>query len=741
MTTQNTEQMGGSTASLVTTAATAPDATDISKSLVISLDENQVNDLTEGVSDLDELDNILRDIEIVDSDELADPNDPFDENEVSADVFIILNDDSIDGLIAPNSENFERFKKLLNGIRVIERSDINNLSLSDPSIIGKVFVALDDNQVQDLNDVETVKDLDKALGDIKVIENSELSNELSDELISALSTSQANDIDSFDNLSTLNSQLLTTVTVVQQADLEDYASGNDITGGNGNDDLNGTAGNDTLNGGEGNDTLSGGEGDDILNGNDGEDSLSGGEGNDTLNGNAGNDTLNGGSNNDDLNGSNGNDLLIGNQGSDTLRGQKGDDTLQGEQNNDSLDGGSGADSLSGGGANDTLNGQQGNDSINGDGGNDSIDGGNEDDVLDGGGGKDTLTGGLGADTFTIAADTDTDVITDFLDGTDRLAVSGNLNYNQLKFEQRGADTVILQGNSATAPMLAILQNVTANSLSQDDFIKQMMTGDEEDNSLQGGAGDDEIKGLGGNDTLSGMGGSDTLSGGEGNDSINGDKGNDTLSGGKGNDAIQGSQGLDTINGGADNDSLSGGNDNDSLNGGSGNDTLNGGDGADTLNGENGTNELNGNNGDDSLTGGNGTDTLSGGNDNDTLIGGNGADILVGGNGADSLSGEGGTDTLEGNKGADTLSGGTGKDTLTGGKGNDQFVLALNQGADTITDFQNGKDLIKLDGGLSLGQLTIKQQGEDTRILANGSLLAILQDVQRTAIDNSDFISG
>ncbi len=121
-----------------------------------------------------------------------------------------------------------------------------------------------------------------------------------------------------------------------------------------------------------------------------------------------------------------------------------------------------------------------------------------------------------------------------------------------------------------------------------------------------------------------------------------------------------------------------------LSGGDGNDLIVAGAGADVLIGDMGYDTLWGGAGDDTLIGGSGEhspedgdDELAGGEDDDDLFGGAGDDVLVGGNGDD------------------WLAGGEGDDTLTGGAGADVFVFEPHHGADTITDFMHGEDLIDL----------------------------------------------
>jgi hypothetical protein len=67
-----------------------------------------------------------------------------------------------------------------------------------------------------------------------------------------------------------------------------------------------------------------------------------------------------------------------------------------------------------------------------------------------------------------------------------------------------------------------------------------------------------------------------------------------------------------------------------------------------------------------------------------------SDTLVGKAGTDELNGYAGDDHLNGLAGNDTIDGGRGNDTLDGGLGSDVFVFeSLNEGKDTITDFQAG----------------------------------------------------
>ncbi|MBC6476661.1 MAG: S8 family serine peptidase [Hormoscilla sp. GM7CHS1pb] len=130
-------------------------------------------------------------------------------------------------------------------------------------------------------------------------------------------------------------------------------------------------------------------------------------------------------------------------------------------------------------------------------------------------------------------------------------------------------------------------------------------------------------------------------------------------------------------------------------------------------------------GDDTLVGGPGSDRLHGGHGNDSLVGGEGNDRLIGGisDGKDTLIGGNGNDRLNGGDGNDTLDGGKGNDDLRGGKGADTFILRPGDGKDTIRDFENGIDSIRISTNFE-----IVSQGRDTLIKAGGETLAVLENV-------------
>ncbi len=108
-------------------------------------------------------------------------------------------------------------------------------------------------------------------------------------------------------------------------------------------------------------------------------------------------------------------------------------------------------------------------------------------------------------------------------------------------------------------------------------------------------------------------------------------------------------------------------------------------------------------GNDTIKGNFTANVITGGGGDDYLVGGRGDDVVWGGSGNDQLRGDKGDDTLEGGSGNDVLRGGLGTDTMTGGAGADTFIFRRTKdfsdttSSDTITDFEDGVDHIKLNG--------------------------------------------
>ncbi|MDN5788267.1 CAP domain-containing protein [Pseudorhodobacter sp.] len=297
-------------------------------------------------------------------------------------------------------------------------------------------------------------------------------------------------------------------------------------------------------------------------------------------------------------------------------------------------------------------------------------------------------------------------------------------------------------------------------------------------SLEGAGGADDLTGNKGNNTLMGRAGDDRIEGGDGNDLLRGDDGNDYLHGNSGNDTVSGGVGNDEAIGGPGDDMVSGGDGNDTLTGGNGADTLDGGDGDDLIFAQAGDDVVYGGDGRDSVHLGIGSDiyvgngsgsdtvrglaghdTITGGSDgdllmghlghdvidgaggNDTIEGGIGHDRLSGGDGNDLLDGAPGWDTIEGGAGNDTLIGSLGNDQMTGGSGADTFVFTARSGWDTVTDYEDGTDILNITyARASYAQLNIAQDGADVTIWY-GSGGIVLQDTHLSQISADDFIFG
>uniref|UniRef100_UPI002617A77F calcium-binding protein n=1 Tax=uncultured Ruegeria sp. TaxID=259304 RepID=UPI002617A77F len=107
--------------------------------------------------------------------------------------------------------------------------------------------------------------------------------------------------------------------------------------------------------------------------------------------------------------------------------------------------------------------------------------------------------------------------------------------------------------------------------------------------------------------------------------------------------------------------------------------------------------------------------------------------------ADELFGGAGDDQLDGGMGADLLNGGLGTDILTGGSGTDVFYFDENFGTDTITDFEDGSDLIRIGiVGTSYSDLDITDNNGDVLITIDGHGSIMLEDINSSLISEDDF---
>lgn len=343
----------------------------------------------------------------------------------------------------------------------------------------------------------------------------------------------------------------------------------------------------------------------------------------------------------------------------------GDDQLQGTTDSDTIAAGDG---------NDEIDGLDGDDTLFGQGGDDTLRGGEGDDIVAGGSGNDTLDGGEGFDTA------------DYSDASSGVRVQLNTGI-ALNDGDGGTDTLIG------------FENVTGSA------FDDLLIGDADANTLDGGQARDVLIGGDGDDTLiGGSGAANELYGGSGDDTYILDA-NDTiveLAGG-GTDTVRASINIVNLaanvenlvftgtgvfrgNGNASDNTITGGAGDDILFGGAGSDTLNGGAGFDTADFSQASSGVVArlDSGLVSQDGDGGTDTLT---SIEALVGSSFDDLLIGGLGDDLLDGGLGRDVLIGGAGNDLIRGGQGvPNELYGGEGDDTYILDAN---DTIVELAGG----------------------------------------------------
>jgi hypothetical protein len=143
-------------------------------------------------------------------------------------------------------------------------------------------------------------------------------------------------------------------------------------------------------------------------------------------------------------------------------------------------------------------------------------------------------------------------------------------------------------------------------------------------------------------------------------------------------------------------------------------------------------------GDDTLQGTSKGDTIRGFAGNDTILGLGGNDRLLGEVGNDRLAGGVKNDLLLGGSGNDILDGGSGNDVMTAGSGRDRILLRRKEGFDRVTDFRNNLDKIDLVG-VSFGQLTLSQQGNNVLIKLGGANVLLIENIDQSLLNRSDFV--
>lgn len=187
-------------------------------------------------------------------------------------------------------------------------------------------------------------------------------------------------------------------------------------------------------------------------------------------------------------GGDGNDVLRGSRGADILDGQRGNDTLHGLGNDDDLTGGPGRDRVFGGAGDDDL-----------------FDG-----ETDRQSARDVYRGGSSRDTESQADRGDT------------------IDYSKRK---RSLKIDLGRGTANTGDRIFGLESIVSGTGAD------TLSGDSDDNWIDGNGGGDRIRGRAGDDLVRGGPGNDRVSGEDGNDYVSGESGTDVLSGGAGNDQV------------------------------------------------------------------------------------------------------------------------------------------------------------------------------------------------------------
>ncbi|MEL6496079.1 MAG: DVUA0089 family protein, partial [Cyanobacteria bacterium J06623_7] len=151
------------------------------------------------------------------------------------------------------------------------------------------------------------------------------------------------------------------------------------------------------------------------------------------------------------------DDLDGTPQSDLISGLAGDDTITGAAE---------ADNLAGGNGNDLLSGNNGDDLLHGGAGADTLVGGNGNDIIDGDRGTDRLVGNGGMDTFILRTNGGRSNITDFTIGTDKIALSSGIGFEDLVLTSAGRNTTI----SFAERQIGTLVGINPSSITATDFI-------------------------------------------------------------------------------------------------------------------------------------------------------------------------------------------------------------------------------------------------------------------------------
>ncbi len=107
---------------------------------------------------------------------------------------------------------------------------------------------------------------------------------------------------------------------------------------------------------------------------------------------------------------------------------------------------------------------------------------------------------------------------------------------------------------------------------------------------------------------------------------------------------------------------------------------------------------------------------------ENIIGSAFDDIITGNDDVNELFGGDGNDIITGGVGNDIITGGVGNDLLFGGDGDDTYVFSIGDGVNTILE-SSGFDVLQLGAGITFGDLTFTQNGNDLDIqIASGFII-------------------
>ena len=420
--------------------------------------------------------------------------------------------------------------------------------------------------------------------------------------------------------------------------------------------------------------------------------------------------------------------------------------------------------INGGAGNDTFTGGKGNDTFTGGKGKDTFfyaNGGGKDTITDYQPGQDTLQITSGSISKTAIAKNKKDLVFTVGKGTITLknAAGKKISMKDTRGTYTTNSKLITLGKDFTGTMDATKYVSTIKSIDARNVAKVVnITGNSQANKILPGRGGGTYKCGAGDDTITIRGSAKyTVYGDAGDDHINingvgtgntvyGNDGNDTIYVTSGKNVIYGGAGADTIKiGGGASHIISGGAGNDTFNHTSGTETIKDYAAGDTLSFTSAITGVTVSGQNIILTAGTGGSvTVENGVGKLTQVTeadkkknvyviaagtpkftGSGADdiIVINNNSGSSTTafGGAGNDRIYSGAGSDVLYGGAGNDTLRGGTGKDTFVYANGEGNDTVTDYTEGEDTLRISSG-SISKAALANSNKDVVFtVGNGSI--------------------